>query len=224
MKKKTNLFEKIKQFHVVDIPEISWWIDECDWPNFKDMFPDLFEDGNNPVKGERILNGKEWNDWIIGSVFGDYEGHVMDEECPDCGHLLVAPNEAEGEFKGKSPRFCSECEFVNDDLIAIEEEEEAESERARNAPSEPKIRLEGQTLEQFCNKYGFKYPEALKMNCIQCKRDITPSDFYRTKSMAIIIYSHTHTGCQNQPAHVSPQGEKRKEWKDLLGVFSGDNH
>jgi hypothetical protein len=221
MKRKTNLFEQIKQFHVQDGPDLNWFIDECDMENFKEMCPDLFEDGQNPVVGERVLNGKEWNEWAIGSVWGDFEGHVVDEDCPKCGHLLVAPNEAVDEFKGRKPRYCSECEFVNEDLLEIEKEEEKEREALRNEPPKPKFRVAGQTLQEFCAHYEIDFEKKQFSECYRCKAAMVASDFYRVSHYAVISYSHKEeSSCVNQPFMFKPLGEKQKELQENLGILS----
>lgn len=216
MTKRKNPFVRTKQLFYDDGLDIHWWVDEEDHKWFLDQFSDL----EPKLLDERTINGKEYNEWMIGNQFGDYEGEYVDEDCPLCEHLLVLPDCHSMSDKytpnGKE-YFCSnfECDYENEHYKAYREEDARYWEEFRNKPESPKFREVGQTLEQFVERYKFGRFEK-EVECTVCKRTVPVSDFYLSFGYAIISYSHED--CSNGgPSVLRPQGEKAKEWANLLG-------
>ena len=210
MKKKTS-FEKVKQYFFSDKGDLNWWVDEEDLEDHKEVWednPEMLE-----VKKERTISGHEYNKWLIGNVYGDYEGNFTDEEC-SCGHLLIFPDD--GDCKGKE-RFCSshDCEFVNKEMKEYQDAEEVKWKRISDAPELPRFREEGQTIEEFMKKYGFTTFKPEDKTCVVCKKQVEVSDFYRTAEYAAVLFEHE--GCTNKgPAIFIPQGKKAEDWAKIL--------
>ena len=147
----------------------------------------------------------------IGSVFGDYEGTVVDYDCPECGHLLVQDNDG-----NPSHKFCSDCSWFSPELAKHHADKEAEF-SANRGKEVPKLRVEGDTLEAFMERHGFREGREVGKECTVCKRkDLPVTDFYvSTEGYAII--SFTHEDCSNGgPAAMLPLGKKKEEWNKLL--------
>lgn len=232
--KKVNPFILVKQYFYTDDEydpqgnitshgDMSTWVDEDYLEDFKGMWEEQLEAGEIRLEGERTLKGVEYNEKLIGSIYGDFEGKFTDEECTICQHLLVTPSLSSGH---KDPtgneRQCSnyheECNWMNDELKEWYDEDKKWWQAIRDKPDPPKFRVEGQTLAQFCEKYGFSRDlrgDYSNHDCKVCKRLVPVADFYRTKDMAIITYEHED--CTNQgPSIIIPQGEQAKKWKELL--------
>lgn len=234
--KKKNPFERFKQYYYSDNDfdekgevtsrgDINWWIDEDDLEDFKEQWEEQLTSGDIKLIEEREINGKEYNEWIIGNYFGDFEGKYMDEECPECQCLLVDPecrehDDSNHEFKRVQPtgkeRFCSnhECEYVSEEFDAYLKSDEEFWTWLGKQPELPKFREDGQTFEEFCEKYGFEAKPT--MECITCKNIVPYSDFYRNKMGAHISYSHDE--CTNKgPSIYRPLGKEAEKWASLLG-------
>lgn len=111
--KKVNPFVFIKQhFYESEDGEHLYWVDEEDLETFKENFSDYLEEGIIKKTDERNIKGVEYNKWIVGLVFGDCEGEIVDEECPICQHLLVS------DYVKENARYCSsfDCEYQNEVL------------------------------------------------------------------------------------------------------------
>ena len=215
MKKKTNLFERVKQFHFHDEEnETDLWVNEEDLPDFKLSNSHIPNDKlEKMLIGDRTISGKQFNEEVIGIAvdFGGPLCYVVDEECPTCKHLLL--NHRDDKFP--NARFCMMCDYVNEDLVLMDEYEA--SLFAVPGPDAFKIREVGQTVEEFIEKYHFS--EFMKdVVCSACEQPITKvSDYYRTKDCAFIEYEHNN--CENKPAQIRPLGEMEKKWKDHMNKF-----
>lgn len=236
--KKKNPFERFKQYYYTDSEfdangeitshgDINWWIDEEDLEDFKEMWEEQIAAGEVVRLEEREINGKQYNEWINGNIFGDYEGTFVDEECPECQHLLINPDniqhtlDEDKEFVRVQPsdkdRFCSnsECSYESPEQIAYRKSDNDYWNWLHEQPELPKFREPGQTLEEFCQQYEFsdiKNPTT----CTVCKRQVPVSDFYRNKLGAFISYEHDD--CSNGgPTIIRPLGKEAEKWGKLLG-------
>lgn len=228
--RRKNPFKRTTQYYVDDGENISWWVDEDELEEFKQQWcSDNGEDGpkwEDIFKGKtRELSGKEWNDWMIGSPWGDYEGTIIDKDCPLCGCFLVNPDEGgyHSDSYDGSEEHCSnyDCDYKNQKMvdalaiIATKRKEDAET------PPLPEFREPGQTVEEFAEKYGIclETKEKNPPVCTQCKNITSVSDFYRTKDCAIIIYGKGHAeDCKNKdcPALLVPLGKQREFWRKIF--------
>jgi hypothetical protein len=225
MKRKTNLFEQVRQFHVIDEENgINWWVNEDEWEDFKEQWSDYFEEESNFLRGERVISGKKYNESLIGAPFGDHEGTIVDEDCPKCGHIMaeadmmIVDEEDKKKFEGlTSPRFCTDCDYMNSDATIMFEREQKFWDDIRNAPPAPRYREAGQTLDEFLAKYEFSYDNSIK-TCVQCGNEVSVSDFYRTKDYAFVEFMDGHAGhCKNGgPTLVRPLGEKQEMWSNFF--------
>jgi uncharacterized protein with PIN domain len=223
-KRKSNPFERIKQYYVEDKDnDIYWWINEDGWEEFKDNFQDFFLDPKFHEGKTREINGKQYNEWLFEQSFGEFEGTIVDADCPECGHLLVK-TESEIGFDEEDKKlyeglhdlfFCSDCTYRSEDQIKLDQREADKWEAIKNAPEKPKFRVPGQTLEEFINHYKFDKLRLEDKVCVVCKKEVEVSDFYRTEDHAVIIFKHE--GCTNSgPAIFIPQGKNAEQWKKLF--------
>jgi len=204
-KKRENLFERIVQYYVSDKDDnINWWVNEEDMANFRISHKDFFDEDPDFVKETRTISGKEFNDWLIGNTFGDHEGSFIDKDCPECGHLLVVRDEDLPDEV-----FCSDCDYCSEEMIKADNDFDIELKQP-----EVKLRIPGDTLEEFKNRYGFS--EGIEETvCIICKKVVPVSDFYRGRDMAVIDYKHE--GCTNGgPSVCRPLGELEKKFLKLF--------
>ena len=221
--RKRNLFEKIKQTKI-DTGDGIFWVDDDDLDNFSDDI----EENPEAILDTREINGKTWNEQVIGAVYDDYQGTFLDEDCPECGHLMVRPNNVGNIFDDKMPttwKHCSnyDCEYATPEMKKAWEDEKQRWEDMKNAPPAPQFRVEGETFQQFCERVGMQMDGRKGRNnyqldeCVRCKKQaLDPSDFYQTKEYAIAVFHHE--GCDNGPSVCLPLGEKQKEWAELLGT------
>ncbi|NRA76828.1 MAG: hypothetical protein HRU18_01360 [Pseudoalteromonas sp.] len=235
MKLKTNLFERITQHFYEDGGDIHWWIDEEDEADFLETFSDAVEDGSLKKTDTRVINGKQWNEWWIGGVYGDYEGKIVNEECPKCGHVLVDP---EMDYdKNDEPvidaRFCSnhDCDYVNESFKKASDANDKYWEDLRNKPPEKQIRVAGETVFEFVERVGLsldkrsgvkKCKDYYWMPCSICGQTIPNSDFYigQDTGFATVFFGHT---CEdgknvNYPSVGTPfKKEAKEKWYGVLG-------
>jgi hypothetical protein len=226
---KVNPFIRIKQYKYTDheldengeiklFGNFMWWIDEDDLEDFKEVHADGFESGEIKLIEERVIKGVDYNNWLIGNVYGDYEGKYVDETCPKCGHLLVLPDLIDHDRDPRpsgDERFCSnnECDHTNAEYDNYLAEDEKFWEELASKP-EVKIKEPGQTLEEFNEKYGMEAP--VEMECIKCKRIVPAKEWYRNKGYAVVSYKHEN--CSNQgPSMAVPLGKEAEKWANLLG-------
>lgn len=217
MTKRKNPFVRIKQYFYEDGDDICCWVDEDFVDEFLSIHSDWLEPdetGNIPLKctEERILNGKAYNEWIIGNTYGDYEGIYVDEDCPECEHLLILP-ECYDDILPVNARFCSSCDYENKEFKEYIKERDARWKR--DDKPLPRIKEVGQTLDEFIEKYGFVRFEK-EIECVVCNRVVPVSDYYRSGGYAIISYEHDN--CTNGgPCVAIPQGKEAKRWGEILG-------
>ena len=234
--KKINPFVLVKQFFYSDSEhdangevtshgDINWWVDEDYLGDFKETFDDQLKSGDIVLIDERTIKGVEYNKQLIGSPYDDYQGHFVDEECPECEHLLVFPDcmkhdDDDKDFQRVQPtgeeRHCSDadCNYANEDYMAYENSEDDYWSWAANQPDLPQFREPGQTAEEFIEKYKFgdvKDPD----ECIVCKRMVPITDFYINKMGAHIKRDHD---CKNSgnPSHYRPLGKEADKWNKIL--------
>lgn len=226
MKRKNN-FERVKQYRYTDdvldengevklIGNFDWWINEDEHEHFKEHFLEDCDTDEITYLGEREISGKEYNDWLIGNDYGDLEGTYVDEDCPECGSFLVEPNGIFYKTDMSGTRFCSECNYENDKHIEAQELEKKIREEEMNKPEKPKFREQGQTFDEFCEKY--KVEEGSETtHCVVCKNDVPYNDFYICDGNAFVTYEHDN--CTNKgPAKIIPFSQKQRDkWAKILG-------
>lgn len=236
MKLKTNLFEQITQHFYEDGGDIHWWIDEEDVEDFISTWCD--DDPNNVKKtNTRVINGKQWNEFWIGGVYGDYEGEFVNEICPTegCGHLLVEPSHMENDKTGEpvdKPRFCSnhdsECGYTSESLIKCHEANEKYWSDMRNKPPEKQLRLVGEDVFQFVKRVGLSLDRKDNIiikdknywsDCTVCKRTVPASDFYIGQETGFAVVHFSHDDCTNSGPSIGVTfSKKTKEaWCGILG-------
>jgi len=228
MKLKTNLFERIKQHFVDDGGDIHWWIDDDYLEEFKEIYSDQFKDGDIKITDTREISSKKWNEWWIGGIWGEYEGILVDENCPTCGHLLVDPEKTDRDDNPlPACRYCTDCDYVNDDLKAHHEAELKFWEDLSNKPPENRIRLEGETIFEFTKRVGLQMDKRTDYqikndnyytNCVICKRDIPADDYYIGQDSGFAMITFSHEDCTNGgPCVGTPfKKEAKEEWNNLL--------
>ena len=145
---------------------------------------------------------------VIDQPFDDLSNRFVDEECPECSHLLVMHSD--------NGKFCSnhDCPYMDEDFRKYKESFKVD----RSAPPSPKFREAGQTIEEFMEKYGFKPLSEDLDRCVECNERPEVSDFYRTKSGAFIEYLNGHAeDCTNKgPCQIRPLGDFIKRNRDAL--------
>jgi len=201
--RKVNPFVILNQYHYQD-EEHSFWVLEHDLEEFKEQWKDALANGMKLIKQDTI-KGNVFNSSIIGNIVGEYEGFIIDLECPACEALLV-------DYHGDG-YYCTECDYENEQLVQSQLEER---ERINNYTPPPKMKEAGQTLEEFVTKYGFSKEVFTPKQCVKCKLNINkPTDFYRIKGYAIITWEHGD--CTNKgPSCAIPLGDEVNKWLDLL--------
>lgn len=225
MTKRRNPFEQVKMWTIHDPDNGSWWHE--DFESFKDDLRNYVQD-DKPLSQVGIevsfkkMNGKAYNEMLVGSVFGDHEATFVDFDCPKCGHMAVNPNGHEEESLHCSSH---DCDWMNEQCTKVfkEEEEEWSKIRSKSKEETPKIRLEGDTLEAFMDRYGFEKlkGKGLEKECVKCKQTVTPSDFYLSFGYAIVDYAHKEKECDNGMCVLIPASkEEKKKWGELLGPVS----
>lgn len=227
MTQRRNPFVRVKQFYVEDENfDMNWWIDEEDLESFKKNW--CCEKGEDGPKWEdchkgdtRELSGKAWNEWMIGSHWGDFEGIFMDEDCPECGCFLIQPAGLDEELATGKERHCSshDCVYTNTAFDTYSRIDQDKWDEIRNAPEPPKFRIEGETVEKFAERHGIDLERMADKDCVKCKQTTAPNDWYQTKSYAAIIYGEGHAeDCDNKgcPATLRPLGEELDKWLKIL--------
>lgn len=217
---KKNLFERVKQHYVEDRSnDIYWWIDDSEWEKFRADFSDFFLDMPDFKKAEREISGKEYNEFLVGQPFGDFEGTITSHECPECSALMVRSVSQEGFIEvSEEPLFCTECEYENEDFKTYENRVTSHWEELRNSPPATKYREVGQTLEDFVDKYKFDLEDCAHKICVVCNKELYAKDFYRTDKYAGIEFGHVKDeGCKNSGAGIFiPQGKEVEKWAGLI--------
>ena len=229
--KRKNDFEWIKQEFYEDGGDIHWWIDEDEIEEFLLSWGDDVPNGTMLKKtDERTIRGKEYNEWMIGNVFGDYEGDFVDEDCPECEHLLVKPNRHEDYFTGNELH-CSnhDCKWHNEAMKTFWDKNEAEWAEMRdpNKPEEIKIRIAGETIFEFAKRVGLELDgkgnfyikdDNYWTDCMVCKRSIPADDFYIGQGTGFAMITFSHDDCTNGgPCIGTPfKKETKEEWGKLI--------
>lgn len=229
MKLRTNLFERIKQHFVDDECDMHWWIDDDELEEFKKVHSDSFDSGEAKITDTREVSGKEWNNWWIGGVWGDFEGVIVNEDCPECGHLLVDPEREnrEGESLPKC-RYCTDCDYMSDEFKKHREDDKKYWKELRNKPPEKKIKLEGETVIEFAKRVGIQMfkktgyyikSDNYWTKCTVCKREVPANDYYIGQDSGFAVITFSHEDCTNGgPCIGVPfKKETKKEWANLLG-------
>lgn len=226
MTKKKDTFELVKQHFYEDGNDIHWWINDDE---VEDFLVSWGEDNPDLEKtDERTLRGKEYNDWIVGNVYGDCEGEFVDEKCPICGHFTVVPMGHEEYFTEKE-RFCSnlDCDWVNSEMTAYEESRRLEWERPKDSKPEVKLRVAGETIFEFVKRVKldmrtkdnvFIKDDNFWSECIVCKRQVPASDFYISKGSGFAVVHFSHDDCTNKGPSIGVPftQETKKEWGSLV--------
>ncbi len=225
MKLKTNLFERITQHYYEDGCDIHWWIDDDEEEEFLN-----FWDENDDLKktDARVISGKEWNEFWIGGIFGDYEGEFVNEVC-ECGHLLIKPNRHEDYFT-ETERHCSDCEWENNEMTMFwaKNKEEWKGFRDPNKPPELKLRLAGEDIFDFAKRVGLQLEKRDKFyikddnywtECVVCERTIPADDFYIGQGTGMAMITFSHDDCKNGgPCVATPfKKETKEKWNNILG-------
>lgn len=212
------------------------WLTE--WPQEhveKDRWEQWLEDVKGNVdtmpefeREEFTVQNREYNKLhIYGRHFDNHDNFIVDEDCPECGHLLVEKENMvyeesdvdhdNGVFK-RVGKFCSGCDYIDQALKDHHEADDARWKAIRETPPEPQFREAGQTLEEFAEKYSFGLDKKDPV-CVSCKRNVGVSDFYRTKDYAFIIHGKGHAeDCENNhcPATIRPLGKQAEKWARLI--------
>lgn len=210
--KKKNPFIRFKQ-HIYQEYDRLVWVNEDELDRYVENFKEDIEEGDVFIKESRIINGKTFNEELIGSVFGDFEGYLIDEECPECSHLLVTP---EGGLDSR--KFCSnyDCNYANEAFTEWQKEDELHWKQLREAPPSPIFREVGLDLGGFIEKYGFSDIKPLR-ECTVCLRQIPINDFFVQGGYAMITY--VHEDCSNGgPCVAIPIGKEKDKWNSILGL------
>lgn len=206
MIKEINPFKVINQF-LVETGDEKIVFDTMEEVN---DFKSNFEDDDEFKITPRTLNGKQYNDWLIGSRWGD-SSEIIDEDCPKCGHLLAKDTQYDVGHEDREYKFCTdhECGFTT-----YQEREPIHVEH-------PKFREVGQTAEQFCKKHKFSDQSINDLKiCTACKQEMTIDDFYTSDGNAWLTFKHKEdNGCTNKGgAIITPFSEKQKNfWGNILG-------
>ncbi len=101
---------------------------------------------------------------VFGWPFNDYNTAFIDQDCPECEHLLFTVNDEPGSI-------CTnyQCKYVTKERMEYQKKKDDEWEALRNAPPLPQFREEGQTLEEFRKKYKFSVSSDDERLCVRCK-------------------------------------------------------
>lgn len=225
MTRRRNAFERVKQYYVDDGGDIHWWIDEDELEDFKNNWLDgvNWEEVHKP-EDVRELSGHEWNKWMVGQPFGDYEGTFIDEDCPECGHFLVLAtcNHEELAEDQSKLKHCSEfndCSYETPEMKEYCKKVEEYWTRPKEKKESPKFREPGQTLEQFCEKYKIELSRKVNTFCVCCKMKVEPSDYYVITGYAMVVFGKGHAEkCENKhcPVTAVPIGKERDKWSKIL--------
>jgi hypothetical protein len=231
MKLKENLFERIVQYFVEDGGDMYWWVDSDELEDIKCMFSESFENGSAVITDEKVISGKEWNEWWLGSTFGDCEGVFVNELCNICSHLLVDP-EMELESDNTpviDARFCSnsDCSYANDSYIKANEANAEYRKDLRDAPPEMQIRLAGENVFDFAKRVGLvmdkkegisTMDDTYWTDCVVCKKSVPVSDYYIGQSTGFAAIHFSHNDCSNSgPSIGTPFKRSAKlEWNSVL--------
>ena len=219
-----NDFEWIKQHYYEDGGDIHWWIDDDnladflkEWGNESDEHEDLKK------TDERTIRGRQYNEWMIGNVFGDYEGDFVDEDCPECEHLLVVPDRMEDYLTGKE-RFCSNgsCKYENEEMTTFWEKNEEEWDKIKDPNKKPefKIKVAGETIFEFEKRVSLSMLESRGFfvrddnywtTCVTCKREIPADDFYIGQETGFAMITFSHDDCTNGGPSIGVPFKKKNQ-------------
>lgn len=146
---------------------------------------------------------------VIGTIWGDHEGVVVDENCPKCEHLLIFDDSHEGKY-------CS-----NHDCGYIDEDYEKNAFKPRDKDNKGRTLYVNEPVEEFAKKHGIElFDRKRGEKCVKCKtHDVkyTKCGITKTGDGSSYAFVAGECICKNKYSIAVPFNDSAKNfWRGII--------